>query len=209
MSFTLRQFAQEDNFCQQVSLEVFQQAIPPAHIEAALAAHGPIGTRNRRLTPRATIWLVIAMHLFSHASLAHVFGHGVRGLRFLWPDPCYRLPGDAALSYRRYQLGAKPLVTLFHAICKPLATPQTRGAFLFGLRLMAIAGTVEDVAHTPENPRPCGRHRRSRRQRAVPQIQGVSFIECGTHAIVGSGTNKQDMVESEVRFVLKKRSFQW
>jgi hypothetical protein len=64
---------------------------------------------------------------------------------------------DAALSYRRYQLGTKPFVTLFRAICKPMASLETKGAFLFGLRLMAIDGTVEDVADTPENARTFGR----------------------------------------------------
>lgn len=111
----------------------------------------------------------------------------VRGLRFLWPDPCYQLPGDAALSYRRYQLGAKPLVALFHAICKPMATLQTKGAFLFGLRLMAIDGTIEDVADTPENARTFGRHSGDRGEGAFPQIQGVYLVECGTHAIVDAG----------------------
>jgi hypothetical protein len=187
MPFTLRQFTDEDNFCQHLSLDAFEQVIPPAHIEAALAAYGPMKTRNRRVTPRAVVWLVITMHLFSHASLAHVFGHLARGLRFLWPDPCYRLPGDAALSYRRYQLGARPLVALFRSVCKPPATAQTKGAFLFGLRLMAIDGTTEDVADTPENARAFGRHRGSRGPGAFPQIKGVYLVECGTHAIVDAG----------------------
>ncbi|HEX4206737.1 MAG TPA: transposase domain-containing protein [Ktedonobacteraceae bacterium] len=134
MPFTLRQFEQEHTFCQQVSLDAFQQVIPPAQIEAALSTYGPVGTRNRRLTPLAVVWSIIALHLFSHASIAHVFQHLTRGLRFLWPDPLYPLPGDAALSYRRYQLGAKPLVALFRAICRPMAILETRGAFLFGLR---------------------------------------------------------------------------
>lgn len=187
MPFTLRQLTSSDNFCHHISLDAFEQAIPSAQIEAALAAFGPTKTRTRRLTPFAVVWLVIAMHLFSNASLAHVFGRLVRGLRFLWPDPCYQLPGDAALSYRRYQLGAKPLVALFHAVCKPMATVQTKGAFLFGLRLMAIDGTIEDVADTPENVRIFGRHRGSRGEGAFPQIQGVYLVECGTHAIVDAG----------------------
>jgi len=187
MPFTLRQLTPSDNFCQHLSLDAFQQVISSVQIEAALAAFGPAKTRNRRLTPGAVMWLVIAMHLFSDASLAHVFGRLVRGLRFLWPDPCYRLPGDAALSYRRYQLGAKPLVALFQAICKPMATLQTKGAFLFGLRLMAIDGTVEDVADTQENARTFGRHSGDRGEGAFPQIQGVYLVECGTHAIVDAG----------------------
>jgi hypothetical protein len=187
MPFTLRQFEQEDNFCQQVSLDAFQQVIPPTQVEAVLATYGPVGTRVRHLTPRAIVWLIIAMHLFSRSSLAHVFQHLIRGLRFLWPDPLYQLPGDAALSYRRYQLGAKPLVALFHAICRPMATPQTPGAFLFGLRLMAIDGTTEDVADTPENAQAFGRQKTPRGQSAFPQLKGVYLVECGTHAIVDAG----------------------
>lgn len=187
MPFTLRQFEQEDNFCQQVSLDAFERVIPSTQVKAVLAAYGPTGTRARRLTPQAIVWLVIALHLFSRSSLAHVFQHLVRGLRFLWPNPLYQLPGDAALSYRRYQLGAKPLVALFHAICRPMATPETRGAFLFGLRLMAIDGTTEDVADTCQNTRAFGRHQLARGKTAFPQLKGVYLVECGTHAIVDAG----------------------
>src|SRR5512135_1693538 len=177
MPFTVRQFEQEDNFCQQVSLDAFHQVIPPTQVEAVLATYSPVGTRVRRLTPQAVVWLIIVMHVFSRSSLAHVFRHLVRGLRFLWPDPLYQLPGDAALSYRRYQLGAKPLVALFHAICRPMATLDTKGAFLFGLRLMAIDGTTEDVADTPENARAFGRYQGPRGQGAFPQLQGVYLVE--------------------------------
>lgn len=187
MPFTLRQFEQEDNFCQQVSLDAFERVIPSTQVKAVLAAYGPTGTRARRLTPQAIVWLVIALHLVSRSSLAHVFQHLVRGLRFLWPNPLYQLPGDAALSYRRYQLGARPLVALFHAICRPMATPETRGAFLFGLRLMAIDGTTEDVADTCQNTRAFGRHQLARGKTAFPQLKGVYLVECGTHAIVDAG----------------------
>jgi Insertion element 4 transposase N-terminal len=178
MPCTLRQCEQEDTFCQHLSLDMFQQGIPSSQVEAVLATYGPVGTRNRRLTPQAIVWLVIAMHLFSRSSLAHVFQHLTRGLRFLWPDPLYQLPGDVALSYRCYQLGAKALVALFHAICRPIATPQTKGAFLFGLRLMAIDGTTEDVADTPENARAFGRQKSPRGKSAFPQLKGVYLVEC-------------------------------
>jgi hypothetical protein len=187
MSFTLRQFGQEDHFCQQISLDVFQHVIPPTQIEAALTTYGSGRSRNRRLTQLAVVWLIIALHLFRHASIAHVFQHLVKGLRFLWPDPFYRLPGEAALSYRRYQIGAKPLAMLFRAICRPMATLETKGAFLFGLRLMAIDGTTEDVADTPENARAFGRHHVARGKTAFPQLKGVYLVECGTHAIVDAG----------------------
>ena len=73
MPFTLRQFEQEDNFCQQVSLDAFERVIPSTQVKAVLAAYGPTGTRARRLTPQAIVWLVIALHLFSRSSLAMCF----------------------------------------------------------------------------------------------------------------------------------------
>jgi hypothetical protein len=62
------------------------------------------------------------------------------------PPPPIR-PGDdleaasaGAVCQRRQQLGVVPLVALFRDVCRPLATPDTRHTFLFGLRLMAIEG---------------------------------------------------------------------
>lgn len=108
-------------------------------------------------------------------------------LRFLWPDPEVLLPGDSAIAYRRKQVGARPLVALFKQTCRPIATPQTRGAFLFDLRLMALDGTGEDVADTPANARAFGRQSGSRGESAFPQLQGVYLVECGTHAVVDAG----------------------
>jgi hypothetical protein len=41
-------------------------------------------------------------------------------------------------------------------VVRPLATPQTPGAFLGGLRLMAVDGTVFDVPDTEANARVFG-----------------------------------------------------
>jgi|SRR5215210_1841839 len=189
MPYSLRQIDTDLKFCQHLSLEAFQQVIPAHHLQTVLQEHGPTPaqTRVRRLTLQASVWLVIAMHLFSSSSLAHVFQHLARGLRFIWPDPDIALPTAAALSYRRYQLGPKPLAALFRAVCRPLATPQTQGAWLFGQRLMAIDGTTEDLADTPANLRAFGRHACGRGQSAFPQLKGVYLVECGTHAIVDAG----------------------
>ena len=116
-----------------------------------------------------------------------MLGKLAQGLRLSWPDPEYPLPKDAAICYRRYQLGARPMVALFHRVCQPMATPNTPGAFLFGLRLMAIDGTVEDVHDTPENEAAFGRHHSDRGASAFPQVQGVYLVECGTHGIVDAG----------------------
>jgi hypothetical protein len=79
------------------------------------------------------------------------------------------------------------MVRRFQRLCRPLATPQTRGAFLFGLRLLAVDGTTEDVPDTPANAAAFGRHRSARGASAFPQVQGVYLVECGTHAVVDAG----------------------
>jgi hypothetical protein len=79
------------------------------------------------------------------------------------------------------------VVTLFHRICQPVATAQTPGAFLFGLRLMAIDGTTEDVPDTPANAAFFGRHHGARGASAFPQMLAVYLCEVGTHAICDAG----------------------
>jgi hypothetical protein len=97
------------------------------------------------------------------------------------------LPTDSALTYRRYQVGARPLALLFRQVCQPIATQETHGAFLFGLRLMALDGTREDVPDTRANAAVFGRHTSDRGASAFPQVQAVYLAECGTHAIVDAG----------------------
>ena len=68
-------------------------------------------------------------------------------------------------------------------MARPVATARTRGAFLGGLRLMAIDGTTLDVADTPENDRAFGRPTTGRGAGAFPQVRVLALIEAGTHVI--------------------------
>jgi len=74
---------------------------------------------------------------------------------------------------------------LFKLVARPLGTAQTPGVFLFGLRVMAVDGTVLDVPDTPANAKvfgyPGSRHRT---RAAFPKIRLVLLIEAGTHLIV-------------------------
>jgi hypothetical protein len=158
-----------------------------SEIKAALQETGVGEVRERKLSMVTVMLLTIAMSIYTRLSLGEVMGQLARGLRFIWPNPDYAVPQDSAIAYRRYQLGARPVVNLFHRVCRPMATPETPGAFLFGLRLMAIDGTVEDVRDTPANVAAFGRHTGPRGESAFPQVQGVYLAECGTHAIVDAG----------------------
>lgn len=187
MGFILREIEEERKFAQELSLEAIDRAVPVEQIKAAIRAEGAQEARERKLNMVVVVLVLIAMNLYTYLSIEHVIKRIAQGLRFIGPDPEYLVPGDNALTYRRYQLNARPLVALFHQVCRPMATPQTPGAFLFGLRLMALDGTVEDVPDTPENEAVFGRYHGGRGSSAFPQVRGVYLVECGAHDIVDAG----------------------
>jgi hypothetical protein len=187
MGFKIREMNAKCKFSQALTVEALSRAIPPDMIRQVLQQTATGETRERKLTLPLVVWLVIGLHLYTTLPISAVLAKLARGLRLLWPDPLIALPKDSALTYRRYQLGARPLAALFHQVCHPIATAQTRGAFLFGLRLMALDGTVEDVPDTPANAAVFGRHTSTRGESAFPQVQVVYLAECGTHVIVDAG----------------------
>lgn len=188
MGYRLRELTQDRKFSSHLSVEALSRAVPEEAIRAVLGAEGVHEHRERKLTLAVVVYLVIAMNLYTHLSLGHVLRKLAQGLRYVWPDPEYRLPTASALTYRRSQLGARPMAALFHRVCVPLATPQTQGAFLVGLRLMALDGSTEDVPDTPANQAAFGRpNGGGRGQAAFPQVQAVYLAECGTHAVVDAG----------------------
>jgi hypothetical protein len=158
MGFRVRQIDAESKFCDQLTMTALAHALPMATVEAVLRQHGPRALRHRKLSMPVVVWVIIAMHLYTHLAIRDLLGQLAHGLRFIWPALDLTLPTSTALTCRRYQLGPRPLVALFHSCCRPLATPQTPGAFLFGLRLMALDGTVENLPDTPDNARVFGRH---------------------------------------------------
>jgi hypothetical protein len=170
-----------------LTLDVLSHAVPHAAILAALDAEGVQAQRERKLSLAVTMLVVIAMNLYTQVPIGHVLRKLAQGLRLIWPDPAYAVPTASAITYRRYQLGARPLVALFQQVCQPIATPQTPGAFLFGLRLMALDGTVEDVPDTPANAKAFGRPTNDRGAGAFPQVQAVYLAECGTHCVIDAG----------------------
>jgi hypothetical protein len=187
MGYKLREISSESKFSQALTVEVIAHIIPPTTIAGVLEAEKRFTERERKLNLVVTVFLIIMLNIYTTHSIGDVLAKMAQGLRYIWPDPDYVVPKDSAICYRRYQVGARPLVSLFHEVCQPLATPETPGAFLFGLRLMALDGTVEDVADTPVNAAVFGRHQSDRGPSAFPQVKGVYLAECGTHAIVDAG----------------------
>ena len=72
---------------------------------------------------------------------------------------------------------------LFQRWCRPQATPQTKGAFRWGRRVVAMDGTCQDVAETPANANYFGRITDGPSKSPFPQLRALYLEECGTHAI--------------------------
>ena len=87
---------------------------------------------------------------------------------------------------------------LFERIAAPMARAGTRGAWLRGLRVMAIDGLVLDVPATPDNDQEFGRSGNATAPSPFPQVRLVAVGECGTHGITDAafgpvGTGEQTL----------------
>ena len=195
MALMIRQIAAHDTLGIHLALDALARVIPAATVASLLAECGAAGQRTRKLPGLVTVFSCIAMSLHAGDCLAHAFRQLVLGLRWLWPAPAALAVSKGALCQARYRLGARPLARLFRRVCRPLATPASPGAFLFGLRLMALDGTTLDVPDTPANVRAFGRQASPRGTCAWPRVQVVALVECGTHAICDAGVWRWDADE--------------
>jgi hypothetical protein len=185
--FKVRDLDPDGKFIPQLHLAGLARVFPRDAVQAVLREVGCITQRQRKLNLEMTFWLVIGMNLYAQTPLDHVLDQLSHGLRLLWPEDASRralLPGKSAIAYRRAQLGVRPVRRLFHQLCRPMATPKTRGAWLGGLRLMGMDSHVQDLPDTPENAAVFGRTRSARGDSAFPQVRCVSLCELGTHSLV-------------------------
>jgi Transposase DDE domain/Insertion element 4 transposase N-terminal len=177
-------------------LEALEAALPDAAVEAVIEQTGTRERRRRVLPTHLVVTLVVAMGLWAAESVRHALATVIDG----WSEARdrraaalgaaagaarvrWRLPSTAAIVRARRRAGVRLFRELFHALAGPLATPATPGAFLGGLRLMAVDGTTLDVADTPANARAFGRPTTHRGRGAFPQLRVVALIETGTHVL--------------------------
>ena len=150
------------------------KVIPPSVMEQALLDTGQCEQRACRLSHRVMLWVVLAMGILTDLSIRQVFKHA-RRMRL--GD---KTPSRSNLCEARQRLGVEPVRRVFELVVKPLATPQTLGAFYHGLRLVGIDGTVLDVPDTPANATRFGRSSNGYGDGAFPQLRKVSLVELGT-----------------------------
>src|SRR5215208_3752214 len=170
--------------------DAVERVLPRARVRAVLAELGADQHRCRKLPAELTVLLAVSMALFPREALDRVLRKLLRGVRLLGllrPDAPFEAATKGAICQARYHLGARPLAHLFRQVCRPLATPATPGAELFGLRALALDSTLETVPDTPANARAFGRPTNQHGAAAFPVVRGVYLVECGTHAVIDAG----------------------
>jgi len=184
MPFRITHLQSSDKLCQRLSWPLLEQFYPRECIEGLVETFCGKGTRARKLSLVLVVWVLICWNLYLRHSLGAVFLKLSSAERWLGEQEPEAPPTRGAWTYRRKQLGVRLLRRLFELCCVPLAQPETPGAFAFGLRLMAMDGTLEDVNDTPENAAYFGRLSEGTCSSPYPQMRCLYLVEAGTHAIV-------------------------
>jgi transposase IS4-like protein/DDE family transposase len=153
-----------------------EDVIPLESVRQSLQATGRVNCRSCKLTHEVVCWVVLAMGLLTDLPIRQVFKHA-RRLR-----AGEATPNRSSLCVARQRLGVAPVRHLFRQVARPLARPETPGAFYGGFRLMGIDGVVFDVPDSDVNAATFGRPSAgSRGDGAFPQVRKLSLVELGTH----------------------------
>jgi len=155
-----------------------EKVIPPDAVRQALHATQRLNRRACPLSHEVMLWVVLAMGVFTDLPLRQVFKHA-RRLR-----PRERTPARSSLCEARQRLGVEPVAELFRRVVRPLAHPDTPGAFFRGWRLMGFDSTLLDAPDSPANAAAFGRANGGRGAGAFPQVRKLSLVELGTHVEV-------------------------
>lgn len=165
-------------------LQALERAVPVEVVDEILEQFHCKEKRCRKMAMRQVVYLILAMNLFARERLALVLERILHTWRWFFAEDEVASPTDSAIHQRRDQLGVGPLIALFHRVCRPLATPKTRGAYLFGLRKMGIDGKTINLFDNPTLAQRFGRPKTDRGAGAFPQARMLTLEEIGTHATV-------------------------
>lgn len=167
-----------------ISLGVIAKTFPAERVHAVLRAAGKESRRQRELPAHVVVYYVIALALYMQVSYREVLRCLLEGLAWLsGPGTPPKVTGKSGISQARSRLGAEPLRALHDEVVRPIAVPETKGAFYRRWRLVSLDGSTLDVADTEDNERAFGRPGASRGKSGYPQVRFVGLAECGTHVL--------------------------
>lgn len=123
------------------------RAIDAAWVGQALARTGKASIRRRKLPAEQVIWLVIALALYRHQSIADVAAH----LDLMLPDAVNPEIAKSALTQARQRLGEEPLAQLFAMSAAHWDERHQGGRTWRGLARYAVDGSTLRTPDSVEN----------------------------------------------------------
>lgn len=154
-----------------------EKIVPRELVIEVLLACGKVNKHACKLSHEVMVWVVLGMGLLTNMPIRQVFRHTRKRRKG------EKTPVRSSLCMARQRLGSQPLQELHARLVRPLATPETPGAFYRGMRLMGIDGTVLDAPDC-DALQHLGRSSGSRGEGPFPQVRKVSLVELGTHVEV-------------------------
>jgi hypothetical protein len=189
-----------------VTLGVLTSTVPALLIDAVLADTGRQSRRQRQLPARLVVYYVMALALYAQASYGEVLRCLLEGVRWLRSGGTAMAVADkSAITKARSRLGPAPLRELFVRVARPLAEPDTPGAWYRGRRLVGLDGTTIDLPDTPDLEARFGRPGASRGASSFPQLRLLTLTETGTHAIFAIAFDRYHASEVELAPELLRR----
>src|SRR5437764_11061779 len=161
LMYRLRQMDVDDKVCEQISPGVLEKIYPTKVIEQCVQGSEQwTGTqrRVRQSTALALVLFVMMLALWSRLNQRQVWQKLAGGLSKLHPEDLLCKMSSSALTGRRAELGSQVMEALMGVCCQPIARrEQTPEAFFGRYRLMAIDGTLFNVADVEVNEKAFGR----------------------------------------------------
>ncbi len=170
-----------------INLGALTAHVPLTEVHQVLAETGRASERRRDLPAHVMVYYVIALALYRSEASREVLRVLLEGLKALLGLAVSIEPaGKSGISQARSRLGEAPLEQLYRKIVRPIATPQTKGAFYRGRLTVAVDGTTLEVPDTAANREAFGLPYAERGTSAFPRLRVVGLVETGTHVLFGA-----------------------
>ncbi len=158
--------------------------LDPQWIAQALAATGCASVRKRKLPAEQVIWLIIALAMYRHQSMAQV----VADLDLVLPDEINPDIAKSALTQARQRLGHEPMSQLFGMSATAWDQRHQSGKSWRGLARYAIDGSTLRTSDTPGNREHFGAQEyASGVVASYPQLRLLTLTSLSTHLDTAPG----------------------
>ena len=153
------------------------QQVPFEMVDAVLEQTCRVQRRVRDLPSRVVVYLLLAGCLFAEQGYAQVWRRLAAGLHGL----PVAAPTASAMTQARRRLGPGPLRELFFL----LRGPDPAGARWRGLLVVAIDGTIMQVADSAANLAVYSKHQCGRNgDSGYPMLRLLALVSCGTRTVI-------------------------